>query len=248
MQAVGLEELVASAPEDHKDSAEQIFQSVFDALRWTRVVDGTVERIESLSQWKHRQPQDIESDLAYLEIDRAQLLGSLSEYLSQPALASKKGDWLFLNVLTYAEYLATVSHIRKSLMGVERYVESLFPPKTEHSTDVSVLSRRPWHVPATLGVIAMAWVAHPLAGAALTAYSLFASYRRRAVTAKVNSTLTSMLRTYLSFNTIDLSWRHVMAALEESRSEGAVWDASLFALAESRATEFASTTSLPMNR
>lgn len=238
MQAVGLEDLVADAPEEYKAQAREVFQSVFEALSWTHVVDGQVERIECLSRWTHRQPPDIESDLAYLEIHRAQLLCALSEYLSQPALASKKGDWLFLNVLTHAEYVATVSGIRKKLMGLERYVESLFPPKREHATDVSALARRPWHIPVALGVTMLAWVAHPFAGVAITVYMLLTLHRRHAVTAKINSMLASMLRTYLSFNTVDLSWRQVMAVLEESRREGAVWDASLFALAESRAKAF----------
>lgn len=238
MQAVGLEELVTSIPEEHKAQAREVFQSVFEALRWTHVVDGQVERIECLSRWTHRQPADIESDLAYLEINRTQLLSALSQYLSQPALASIKGDWLFLNVLTHAEYVATVSDVRKRLVGVECYVKSLFPPQREHSTDVSSLARRRWHMPAALGITALAWMAHPLAGIAMTAYVLFTLYSRHTATAKISSTLASMLRTYLSFNTINLSWRHVMTVLEESRSEGAVWDASLFALAESRARAF----------
>jgi hypothetical protein len=35
-------------------------------------------------------------------------------------------------------------------------------------------------------------------------------------------------------NTVDVSWSHVARELEESRQNGAVWDASLFRLTESR--------------
>lgn len=119
-------------------------------------------------------------------------------------------------------------------MGIERYVKSLSPPKTEHITDVSVLMSRPWHLPIILAIIGLGWAAHPFAGAALTAWRLSALYRRKKVSDQANAILSAMLHTYLSFNTVDLSWRHVTAILERSRETGVIWDASLYALAEQR--------------
>ena len=234
MQIVALKDLIASASADQQHEAEQIFERVFDSLIWTHVAGGRVEDASPLREWKHRQPSEIESDLAYLEINRPEILSTLSQYLSSPALTSNHADWLFLNVLTYAEYVATVSEIRKKVMGIERYVKSLFPPKNEHIVDISVFARRPWHLPVTLSVIAVSWAIHPFAGIAVTAYAVFAAHRRRRAREQLNATLASMLQTYLSFNTADLSWAQVTSTLERSRDAGAIWDASLYALAERR--------------
>lgn len=234
MQSVTLQNLLQSARVDQQDQAQRIFERVFDSLMWTRVVEGKVEDTLPLKQWTHRQPVDVESDLAYLEINRPEILLVLSEYLENPDLASKKADWLFLNVLTYSEYVSTVSETRKKLMGVERYVESLFPPKTEHITDISAFAHRPWHIPVFIAVVAIGWALHPAAGALIAGYGLFSSYRQRKARARVNATMASMLQTYLSFNTTDLSWRQVTTRLEQSRASGAIWDGSLFALAEQR--------------
>lgn len=234
MQTVELKDLITSAPAEQQSEAERLFEKVFDSLRWTRVTGGKVEDVSPLKQWKHRQPAEVECDLAYLEINRPELLSALSEYLSNPALTSKQADWLFLNVLTYAEYVATVSEIRKKAMGVERYVKSLFPPKKEHITDISSLVRRPWHLPVMLAVIAVSWVIHPIAGIAVTVSALFAAYHQRKAREQVRATLVSMLHAYLAFNTADLSWAQVTSTLVRSREAGAIWDASLYALAERR--------------
>jgi hypothetical protein len=234
MQSVALQDLLQSAREDQQDEAQRIFERVFDSLMWTRVVGGKVEDTLPLKQWTHRQLVEVESDLAYLEINRSEIISALSEYLEKPDLASKKADWVFLNVLTYAEYVATVSEIRKKLMGIDRYAKSLFPPKKGHLTDVSTFAYRPWHIPVRIAVIAIGWAVHPVAGVLVTGYVVFSSFRQRKTRAQVNATMASMLQTYLSFNTTDLSWRQVTTTLEQSRASGAIWDGSLFALAERR--------------
>lgn len=235
MQTVDIRNLAAFTSQEHRESAEWLFERVSGALLWTHIVNNKVERIASLDQWRHRQLPDIESDLAYLEINRQELLLALSEYLSKPELSSKQADWLFLNVLVYAEYVATVSEIRKKLMGLDRYVKSLFPPRYEHITDVSIFAKRAWHFPAALLLVLVGWMAHPIAGFGATGYVLFSIYRRREASRQVNELLSDMLRTYFSFNTLDLSWVQVTHMLESSRDAGAVWDSSLYALAESRA-------------
>lgn len=234
MQVVASEDLVNSVPIDQQAKAERLSETIFYSIMWTRVLGRQIEDVSPLKQWKHREPTEIESDLAYLQINREALLNALSDYLSNPGLASKYADWLFLNVLTYAEYLATVSETRKKLMGTERYVESLFPPKTEHTRDVSVYVKRPWRLPAALASITLCSAIHALAGVGVTAYILFDAYQRKKACEQVNATLEAMLKTYLSFNTADVSWAHVTNTLERSHKAGAMWDASLYALAEQR--------------
>ena len=98
----------------------------------------------------------------------------------------------------------------------------------------SPLASRRWHVPAAAVSIAAGFAVHPLAAAAVAAGLLLAARRRRRAYDEVNATLSAMLETYLSLNTTDLSWPHVTATLARSQSAGAIWDASLYALADRR--------------
>lgn len=234
MQTVTLHDLVSSARVDKKQDAESFFERVFDSLMWTRVTGGVVEEVSPLQQWRHRQLSDIESDIAYLEINRQELLSTFSEYLSNPALTSKQADWLFLNALTYAEYIATVSDIRKKVMGIEQYVRSLFPPRSEHLIDNFSSAKRPWHLPMFVIVVAVSWAIHPFAGIAVTAFVFLNVYRQKKARGKINSIVLNMLQTYMSFNTVDVSWGQVIHTLERSRDAGAIWNSSLYALAERR--------------
>lgn len=231
MQTVQLEDLVKEAPEPHRDQAQRIFDKVFDALFWTKVQDGEVDGVSSLTQWRHRGLTDIETDLAYLEIRRADLLAAFSDYLSVPEMSSKQADWLFLNVLTYAQYLSTIADIRQRSMGLEKYLQSIHPPRQEHNPDVRPFAKKAWHIPVLLSINAISWLIHPAFGLVTTAVSLGVIRRRNKALTKLNLTLAGMLKTYASFNTVDLSWSQVAKQLNAS---SAVWDASLHALAERR--------------
>jgi len=234
MQSVSRQEILAAASQDSRETLERIVDQVYLSLRQMHVSGGTVQDIASLEVWTHRAPAEIEADLAYLEIDRQAVLRSLSEYLENQPLATKRLDWLFLNVLTYAEYIATVAEIRKKLLGVERYVKHLFPPRTEHIVDISLLTKRVWHAPASLGVVAVTFAIHPALSVVAVACLGYASYARKRSARQINAVLNAMLHTYLSFNTVDVSWSAVEAVLERSRESGAIWDASLFSLVAQR--------------
>ena len=234
MQSVSAKDILNGVREDQRSQVEHILDEVFGSLRWAKVSGGQVEEITHLESWKHRSASEIEADLAYLEINRASVLSALSEYLSNDSIASAQLDWLFLNLLTYAEYNATLSEVRKSLMGIDRYIKSLLPPKTTHITDISVFTKRLWHIPVSLTFVGIAWLVHPALGAIVVAYLLYIMYKKRKVVEKLNATLMGMLQTYLSFNTTDVSWSQVASMLEKSRDSGAIWDASIFALIEKR--------------
>jgi len=211
-----------------------IVEQVFDSLMWTNVSGGIVEDISPLESWKHRSTTEIEADLAYLEIDRQAILSAFSEYLANESIATKQADWLFLNVLSYAEYIATVAEIRRKILGVENYVKSLFPPKSEHCTDISELTKHKWYFPLALSVVVISWFIHPAVSTALAIYILYVNHKKRKAAEEVNYLLSNMLSTYSSFNTVDLSWENVTETLKKSRDKGAIWDSSLFALAERR--------------
>lgn len=233
MQTVYRASATSGIEEPKKTLAAEISDQVFDSLQWTRVNGGIVQDISWLDDWMHRTPQDIEADLAYLEINRAEVLSALSKYLSDATLRTQELDWLFLNVLTYAEYIATMREFRKSFLGIEGYIKCVHP-KAEHTSNISDMAARRWHTVAAAGITTISAFVHPLLAVGIGSASIYWHIMRKRGIAQVNSVLEAMLRTYLSFNTLDLSWSHVSATLDESRRAGALWDASLFRLAEMR--------------
>ena len=235
LQNVSIEDLVGAVPADRKASARTLFERAFDCLLWTEVEAGKVVNVSPLAHWAHRSAADVENDLAYLAIDRDGILSAFASYLADPSLGSQHADWFFLNALVYAEFLGTVAEVRKRVMGVERYVQSLCPPSGAYVPDVGAFASRRWHAPAAVAFVATSYAVHPLAAAAVSVGLLLVSRRRRQAYDAVNATLSAMLQTYVSFNTTDLSWQHVATTLARSQSVGAIWDASLYALVERRA-------------
>jgi hypothetical protein len=186
---------------------------VFDSLRWTTVRRGVVEDVAPLKSWTHRGLQDIEADLAYLEIHRPDILSALSAYLSDGSAQSKNLDWLFLNVLTYAEYVATASEFRKKLLGIDGYIKSIHPPRSEHVPSVARFAACPWRVVGALVMTGLSALAHPLLALVVASAALYAHRQRSKGIRRLDDVLEVMLRTYLSFNTADLSWSQVDAVL-----------------------------------
>jgi len=130
--------------------------------------------------------------------------------------------------------VATVSELRKKFLGVNGYIESLHPPRGDHLTSISTLASRPWHTLVASGGTLLALMIHPALAAGVGAICIYVYWKRKKAIEEIDTLLSVMLRTYASFNTVDLSWSHVSRALEESRQRGVIWDASVFRLAEVR--------------
>lgn len=234
MQAVTLNDLASTVSPTERDTAEALFERVFDSLKWIQMSGKTIEQISALTRWAHRQTSEIEADMVYLHIDREKVLTALSDYLATPELQSKQADWLFLNILVYTEYIATVRGIRLKIVGLDRFAKSPNPQMKEHQSDITSLVTRRWHVPIALIGIAISWVVHPIIGVSCTAYMLYRAYHKQKTVRPINTTISSMLQTYLSLNTIDLDWSSVSANLKGSSGAGAKWHSSLYALVERR--------------
>jgi hypothetical protein len=234
LQVISRATAAASLGQSQREIAQELVDRVFDSMRRMNVQVGIVQDYSTPEEWHHRTTQDVEADLAYLEVHRPAIVAALSDYLADDSLRTREIDWLFLNLLTYAEYIATVIEIRKKLLGIDAYIKSLHPPKADHTPSISALASRPWHTFFASGATALFLVVHPALAVGVGALSLYWYMKRKQNIEKIDSLLSAMLRTYASFNTVDVSWSHVSRALEQSRLEGAVWDASLFKLAEAR--------------
>lgn len=234
MPSVSRVTAAASLELSQKETAQALVDRVLDSVRQMNVKAGVIQEFATLDEWRHRTTLDVEPDLAYLEIHRTAIVAALSDYLADNSLRTREIDWLFLNLLTYAEYIATVAEIRKKLVGIDAYIKGLHPPKTDHASSIATLTSRPWQPVVALVAVTLAFFVHPALAAGIGAALVYGYWRRRKSIERIDAVLSSMLRTYLSFNSLDLSWSHVCRVLEESRREGAVWDASLFKLAEVR--------------
>ena len=234
MQSVSRNTAVNALGEDRRGLAQLVVDRVFDSIRLMQVSSGMVQEFSSPDQWRHRKSQDVEADLTYLEIHRPAILTALSDYLADRSLHTREIDWLFLNLLTYAEYVATVAEIRKKLLGVSKYFWRLHAPYGDHTPSISGVALRPWHAALAAGAIAVSFFIHPILAVGMFAVSVYWYLKRKKAIVEVDALLSAMLRTYASFNTVDLSWSHVARTLEDSRREGAIWDASLFKLVEAR--------------
>jgi len=234
LQSVSRATAAAALPQSRREVAQTLVDRVLDSLRRMNVQAGVIQDYSTPDEWRHRTPQDVESDLAYLEIHRPEILAALSDYLADSSLQTREIDWLFLNLLTYSEYVATVAEVRKKLLGIDAYVKSLHPPKVEHTPSISHVAARPWQYGAFAVATVASFLIHPALAVAAGALFVYWHLQRRKGIAKIDSLLSAMLTTYASFNTVDVSWSHVSRALEQSRLEGAVWDASLFKLAALR--------------
>ncbi len=234
MQNVHRTTAAAALCEDRREVAQKLVDQVFGSLRLMNVKEGIVQDFSSPDEWRHRTTQDIETDLAYLEIHRPGISSALSDYLADNSLHTKEIDWLFLNLLTYAEYVATVAEVRKKLMGVEGYIKSLHPPKGDHIPSISRLTSRPWQTLLASGTTLLALLVHPALAAGVGAFCVYGYWKRKKGIKEADNVLYAMFITYASFNTVDFSWSHVSRTLEDSRQKGAIWDASVFKLAEVR--------------
>lgn len=212
-----------------------IVNDVFDSLRWTSVQENVVQGVSALNEWKHRSLNEIEADWSRLEINRRTLQSALDRYLDLGSIRSKNLDWLFINVLTYAEYIATLDEIRRSLLGIEEFIKhKCNAAPRAHSINIAPLLNRWWHWPLAITLFSLSFFLAPFGPIAFAAYIAWAVYKRSKLIKKINRTLESMLQTYQSINTASLGWQNVQKSLDASKEKGAVWDASVFSLVESR--------------
>jgi hypothetical protein len=222
MQSVSRATAAATLEQSQRAVAQKVVDRVFDSMRRLNVQSGIVQDYSTPDEWRHRTTQDVESDLSYLEIHRPEILAALSDYLADCSLRTREIDWLFLNLLTYAEYIATLAEVRKKLLGVDAYIKSLHPPKSEHIPSIAALASRPWQTVIAAGAVALSFVLHPALAIVVGAVFFYWHWQRKIGIANIDSLLTVMLSTYGSFNTVDLSWLHVSRTLEQSRLEGCI--------------------------
>ncbi len=103
------------------DDARAIVVDIFDNI----FVENSSSKVpEPVTHWRHRTPQDIETDWREMSFGREEIRSAAERYADSPWLQSRLLDWLILNVLTYAEFQATLEVVRARTMPATRYLAS----------------------------------------------------------------------------------------------------------------------------
>jgi hypothetical protein len=220
---------------EFKGRLEEIVNDIFDSLRFTTVRNNLVEGTSTLDEWKHRSIDEIETDWAWLEIDRSRLQNALERYLDLNSIRSKNMDWLFIDVLTYAEYIATIDVVRRQLLDSEKFIKQKGGATGKsHNFDVGKMLKRWWHWPLNIIILSLSFVFFPIGPLVFSAYIAWRIFRKNKRIEKINGIFESMLQTYQSINTASLGWQSFQNSLNLSKERGAIWDSSVFNLVERR--------------
>jgi hypothetical protein len=222
--------------EDLIDEAKAIVDGFFEGLIWETVENGVTQSRDSLRIWRHRTTSDQENDWRYMTFARAELQHVAERYLDRPWLHCREIDWLIVNVLTYAEYQATLDTFRANVMPFTRYFAGKLGTTSSAAWSITwrvLVTGGKWAIWCGLAVVAaiVAAPAGPIALVVVTAGWLFRKWRARN---KLNAILAAMLRTYSHLSTVSQGWEALWQELNYSRGQGAVWDGIVYHLVEDR--------------
>lgn len=214
------------------DDARAIVSDIFDNIF---VEDSSSKVPEPVTHWRHRTPQDIETDWREMSFGRDEIRSAAERYADSPWLQSRILDWLILNVLTYAEFQATLDVVRARTMPATRYIAS--KTGSTKGTLASALWRGAifilkwsiWFI-----AFAVSFEAAPYGPVAILATTGWWLWRRISARSKVNDILMSMQGTYAAFSSVSHSWTVIWEELKRSREKGAVWDGVVYRLVELR--------------
>lgn len=183
-----------------------------------------------LTEWRHRAPDDMRRDIQGLDIYRAALIAEAEEYVSLSGLSHPDLDWLFADLLLYAELLATANADLEGKGPLFRLLARAGLADAGVVTGLSTLVLPALAVYLWLKGI-VSWVVLLVAGGALIGGLI--EWRRARLFGKA---LAAMRKCYAVTASTTFSWSVLWAELECSRAAGAVWDGALYRLVEQRKT------------
>ena len=216
-----------------KEEVQEILDMVFNSIsRWI-IIENKVNDVEYLTSWEHRSNDLVEKDLGELQIDRKAILNALSLYLEKDNLKNKYMDWLFINLLTYAEYIATQAELRKKLLGIDGYIKTLYPSSTEHLISISQYKKASTtNFLIFASMLIFGFVISPVFGSIILLLILLISYLNFNKYRKLDEILFRMNKTYSFINSMDLNCGFVEEIYKENFKENIVWDTQIYKLIE----------------
>jgi hypothetical protein len=223
------------AEEDLRQEAADIVDDLFSAITWETVEGDIIKSSDSITTWRHRAANDLESDWRYMQFSRADLQNAAERYMERPWLHCPELDWLIVNTLVYAECQATLDFFRARIMPLSRYIS-----KKARNTKLQIFSSAwrfivfliKWFV--WLGILVVTFEFSPVALIVWIGMTLIWQWRKWKAQKKLDDIMAAMIATYATLNTVSQSWQVVWEALKKSRDAGAVWDGIVYRLVEER--------------
>jgi hypothetical protein len=105
--------------------AINVIDEIFDSLTYSNKTNKS-DDYTYLESWSHRDNSKIEDDWRFLNIDRGRIQESVKIYLEHDWMHNHKTDWLIVNVLNYAEYIATDDFFKQKTLSMNEYLEKKF--------------------------------------------------------------------------------------------------------------------------
>lgn len=217
---------------------EELIDNVFFSLILTKVTNSTIESQDPLEEWHYRETNEaIENDWKLLTINRNQLIYAAEQYLSTKWMHNKYLDWLFLNILIYAEYQAFIDFTLGAILPTDDYIkqkcnQKIIPISLEIKPRLSFVEITVWLTVFLISLIskytAIAWISYTIW------YKWKSQKKLKEANERIKKIQISMLRTYACTRTISNSWEVIWDELNQSRVCGAVWDGVLYRLVEER--------------
>lgn len=215
--------------------ATDIVDVLFMSITWEKVEGDVIKSLDPVTSWRHRGPNDMESDWRYMHFSRADLQNAAERYLERPWLHCRELDWFIVNALTYAECQATLDFLRANIMPLSRYMaRKLDSIKWLISSGLwrSIVFLVKWVL--WLGVFAATFQFAPVAPIAWIGITVSWQWRKWKTLKKINDLMTAMIATYANLSSVSQSWQVVWDELKKSRDAGAVWDGIVYRLVEER--------------
>jgi hypothetical protein len=231
--------------EDCVFEATNVIDEIFGSLTYSNKTDD-VSDYGYLDVWTHRDSTKLKGDFQFMGIDRGRIQESVKIYLDSSWMHNHKTDWLIVNVLNYAEYLATDDIFKQKSQSINEYIEKKYNYLPEHK--YAHITRK---IKKGLGFL-VSWLiwgylvfflhespySFPVVSYAFIALTIYYQIeqrkRNRILLTKMNVILDELKSTYDNCSNLNISWSLVWDSMIKSKDKMVVWDNLVFALVESR--------------
>lgn len=194
--------------------------------------------LEAIDEWKHHSRNSLCKNLKTLNFHRDDVKNALSFYIENKWMWSDSLDWLFVDVLLYAEIIATINEISMKLLGGKNHGYDKF---MDYKKDLSSFLIPAFEPPANWWISSLFLVAVLTGvfwqwevGFLLVVYACYLEFVRKRELKKVQEILEKILQTYAIVETSKFSWILLWDTLVDNQKTGIVWDMEIYRLAEIR--------------
>jgi len=215
--------------------ATEIINDLFMSITVEKVEGYVIKSIDPVTNWRHREADDRESDWQKIHFKRADLQNAAERYLGRPWLHCRELDWFIVNALMYAQYQATLDFVLLHNRPFTRYLSKktgVLKWRVSSAVWRSIVLIAKWLL--WLGIFALTFRFVPVGPVAWTALTVLWSWQKWKALKKTHDLMASMIATYETLRTVSPNWQVVWNTLKKSRDAGVVWDGIVDRLVEER--------------